>query len=332
MNRIDNTHATFLNCLRDWNDPFLNGISNNNHQHHNHHAHKQFRLVGNHAPTNGTSNSSLLLNNPLALSGSCQRCETCRLCRSPNNTVLSDHNSSLSQKNSPRLVANHPKSFLHNSAQLTRCKSSANVPKTIEQSINRLNSNKFKTAKPIAKGNFSQIEKDKRMKRVIKNTSNSLNNTKLSINSIESDDKESVDTRTSKDDELDLSNNSSINKKSQLLNESNDQNESQKEKGDSEDLLVNESLDDYVLPLTESNIKTFDLVSNLTDLGNNNKQENDSDEFAKTPQITQDTYEILESASKYLSKNQSSSSSSSIQNDEIEYDDSLKEESFDSDR
>ena len=25
MNRIDNTHATFINCLRDWNDPFLHG-------------------------------------------------------------------------------------------------------------------------------------------------------------------------------------------------------------------------------------------------------------------------------------------------------------------
>jgi hypothetical protein len=29
MNRIDNTHATFLNCLRDWSDPFLNGHASN---------------------------------------------------------------------------------------------------------------------------------------------------------------------------------------------------------------------------------------------------------------------------------------------------------------
>ena len=28
MNRVDNTHATFLNCLRDWSDPFLNGGTN----------------------------------------------------------------------------------------------------------------------------------------------------------------------------------------------------------------------------------------------------------------------------------------------------------------
>jgi hypothetical protein len=29
MNRIDNTHATFVNCLRDWNDPFLHGHGTN---------------------------------------------------------------------------------------------------------------------------------------------------------------------------------------------------------------------------------------------------------------------------------------------------------------
>jgi hypothetical protein len=342
MNRIDNTHATFLNCLRDWNDPFLNGISNN---HHHHQAHKQFKFGLKNGASNGTSNASLLttytnqINNPTGLSGSCQRCETCRLCRSPNNTVLSDQNSSSSQKNSPRIVVNHSKSFTHQSGQLTRCKSSANVPKTIEQSISQLNNKKYKTSNSISKysANYLKNSKDKRAKSVNKNISNSLNNTKLSINSFESDDKESVGTRTSKEDELDISNNLSPNKTTQMINQSYEHNKIQIEEREvaaeyTKDLLINENEYEYVLPLTESNMKTFDLVTSRADYGENRKQENDLSQFADPVPTILDTSGLLESTKNYLSKDQTSSSSSSIQNDDIEYDDSLKEESFDADR
>ncbi len=141
MNRIDNNHATFLNCLRDWNDPYLHGNREQLHQ---------------------------------SKSITCQRCESCA-CRgantnasSVNTTVLNNNNddqllnsSSQSSINNSSCHQPHPQRKytgkrrssneitceLHNGSQahrnskcdpfqpLVRCKSSVNVPKTIDQCI-----------------------------------------------------------------------------------------------------------------------------------------------------------------------------------------------------
>lgn len=80
MNRIDNTHATFLNCLRDWNDPFLLGRAGNSGANV-----VAASSTNNKNQTSSTtthhqqiSNRSLLAH---GLSASCQRCESCA-CRS----------------------------------------------------------------------------------------------------------------------------------------------------------------------------------------------------------------------------------------------------------
>lgn len=146
MNRIDNTHATFLNCLRDWNDPFL-------------HGHKPVKPYG------------------------CQRCESCA-CRSVHSSTNSlnrepcqpgsDRNYTHSKLNK-KLVKHQ---FLTGFQPIIRCRSSANVPKTIHQCI------KSRLA-PNPKAHFSRKK---------------LNDSKISTNSIESDKESSVN--VSKDEEF----------------------------------------------------------------------------------------------------------------------------------
>jgi hypothetical protein len=133
MNRIDNNHATFINCLRDWNDPFLHGHG---------HSLKQQQLIK---------------------QFSCQRCESCA-CRintssTQATTNLNDdsYTNNSSSQSSINTLNNHQHN--HHSHQqrkyttrrnsneintsdnnhlfqpIVRCKSSINVPKTIDQCI-----------------------------------------------------------------------------------------------------------------------------------------------------------------------------------------------------
>lgn len=80
MNRIDNTHATFLNCLRDWNDPFLLGRTGGakSHQHHNNNNQSSLHLSSARSSTNVAAGSSMSAANN---SSGCHRCESCA-CRS----------------------------------------------------------------------------------------------------------------------------------------------------------------------------------------------------------------------------------------------------------
>ena len=99
MNRIDNTHATFINCLRDWDDPYL-------------HGHKTLKA------------------------SSCQRCDQCGCKYSTAAATIaaatalaavsqSSNNSALNSNDRPK------KGF----QPIIRCRSSNNVPKTINQCI-----------------------------------------------------------------------------------------------------------------------------------------------------------------------------------------------------
>lgn len=146
MNRIDNTHATFLNCLRNWNDPFLHGP-------------KPVKPYG------------------------CQRCEACA-CRSvhsstsslnrescPNRTESGRHY--VHSKHNKKIVKHE---LLTGFQPIIRCRSSINVPKTLNQCI--------KITKP-RKASLSFKKQ---------------NNSKLSSNSIESDKESSHN--LSKDEEF----------------------------------------------------------------------------------------------------------------------------------
>lgn len=102
MNRIDNTHATFLNCLRDWNDPFLNG----------------------HKPVK---------------SYECQRCEACS-CRSVHSSTSSLNRESCLNRIESGRHSKHSKKivkheFLAGFQPIIRCRSSVNFPNTINQCI-----------------------------------------------------------------------------------------------------------------------------------------------------------------------------------------------------
>ena len=81
--RIDNTHTTFVNCLRNWDDPFLQGVKpikqipcsrcdgcgcrlnssansdNHNHSHHNHHHHNHFSTSCSSTSEHNNLNSSI---------------------------------------------------------------------------------------------------------------------------------------------------------------------------------------------------------------------------------------------------------------------------------
>jgi hypothetical protein len=139
MNRIDNNHATFINCLRDWNDPFLHG-----------HGHS-------------------LKQQQLSKQYSCQRCESCacRINTSSAQTNLNDdsYTNNSSSQSSINTLNNHQHNHISQQRKYTkrrnsneintsdnvhfshhydknhvfqpivRCKSSVNVPKTIDQCI-----------------------------------------------------------------------------------------------------------------------------------------------------------------------------------------------------
>lgn len=179
MNRIDNTHATFLNCLRDWNDPFL-------------HGHKPVKSFG------------------------CQRCESCACrsflssngahsaCSNPSLTCANQHhhNQHDIDLNRHYLTDTHSKlnrnlNQVHPFQPIIRCKSSANVPKTIDQCIKMAKSRpRPSSIKPHASRKSSaESSSTKRQPKQAR-----LNNSKISCHSIDSD-KESIDT-ISKEDEF----------------------------------------------------------------------------------------------------------------------------------
>lgn len=189
MNRIDNTHATFINCLRDWNDPFL-------------HGHKPIKPFG------------------------CQRCESCA-CRSysSNNTTLNHSLNSTSSTNTHHhhhdidlnrhyLTDTHSKqnrNILNNRAidfqgfssntpfqPIVRCKSSANVPKTIDQCLTLVKSRPRPSSIKSNASRKSSIESIP-SKKQSKTQKNRYESSKISTNSIESD-KESNDTISKEDD------------------------------------------------------------------------------------------------------------------------------------
>lgn len=217
MNRIDNTHATFLNCLRDWNDPFLLG-------------HKPTKLAG------------------------CQRCESCA-CRSAAAAaaaasaaavVASNHGhgvgsftpcnsstantSTISTTTTSNITLPHmehticsrnkressksptPPNITNSTQGISRCKSSTNVPKTIDQCIKLCKSRpRPASIKPqphsSRKVGTSTTNETKTIGRS-PNTTNknilNLNISKISNNSLESDDKESTTDTVSKEDDLKL--------------------------------------------------------------------------------------------------------------------------------
>lgn len=228
MNRIDNTHATFLNCLRDWNDPFLLG-------------HKPIKVVG------------------------CQRCESCA-CRSvpfsvmnlshsnlptvtttttaatttnsntsanstsANTTQTSNGGDASSSSVCQSLLNDHPHNHHHHHHHhhnhtpfyqpITRCKSSTNVPKTIDQciklcksrprpsSIKSLHSSRKLTHLILNtngqnNANDALISKSKsKTNLAIVNNNNiaSSSSSKVSHNSIESDKESTTDTMSKDDD------------------------------------------------------------------------------------------------------------------------------------
>ena len=210
MYRIDNTHATFLNCLRDWDDPFL-------------HGHKQAKSLG------------------------CERCESCG-CRfkttqesnnlNPNKEfTLSDNNlNSLNESIDSHRSCRYEsfrKSSRNSSCQgrcghapnnkiqpMVRCKSTINVPKTIDQCIRLAKSRpRPSSIKPRATFTSGHLINDAMLpkrntnaksiiinklktankEKIIVNSKFGSNNSKISTNSIESD-KESSDA-VSKDDD-----------------------------------------------------------------------------------------------------------------------------------
>lgn len=221
MNRIDNTHATFLNCLRDWNDPFL-------------HGHKSIKPLG------------------------CQRCESCG-CRfgnqaaeskshtttetnslyshdndsnendlAHNRNYLSDTYSKINRNLSLFSQKQQNEIFFNGFQPIVRCKSSANVPKTIDQCV-KLNKSRPRPSsiRPYASNKSGMLINDaahvalnKRAQfshkmssipkpKVNENRNNGMLNIvnvnkikKVSTNSVESD-KESTDT-FSKDDDFRL--------------------------------------------------------------------------------------------------------------------------------
>lgn len=121
MNRIDNTHATFLNCLRDWNDPFLlgrspggggaigngggcNNSSGNKSLHHQHLHLSSARSTSNVGAANNNNNNSSII------SSGCHRCETCA-CRS-----FAAMAAAAALTSSANTTLNNPNNCSHNSS------------------------------------------------------------------------------------------------------------------------------------------------------------------------------------------------------------------------
>ena len=167
MNRIDNTHATFLNCLRDWNDPFLNGhgLSNTSYHHST-----PFSLSTTKSPHRAGKNVS------------CNRCESCA-CRAlaqttatstPHLPLSSHHNHHIPLHTSHldliRKVNDYKKSIQDNQKSMganqfqyqsiVRCKSSYNMPISIDSCIRKLCKTRPKTCSvaPIVTGRNNAAE------------------------------------------------------------------------------------------------------------------------------------------------------------------------------
>ncbi|CAF0713814.1 unnamed protein product, partial [Brachionus calyciflorus] len=314
MNRIDNTHATFLNCLRDWNDPFL-------------HGHKPIKPYG------------------------CQRCEGCACrsinssnqsihrdtCQSPIHTETERHylNDTHSKLNRNFMTTrNHE--FLTGFQPIIRCKSSANVPKTIDQCI------KMSKSRPRP----SSSNKAHLSRKCTNESSKKLNNSKMSTNSIESD-KDSNDT-LSKDDDFKIlfqtsspdSSMSQISKGTSELIRSNNEEVLNESGSNSKVNIGNET--NTEMNTTEinhqifNNVHDFSLVKHYNDELDCLENEINKDNNRENENLLKENIENRETNENNSDNNianlLSSSTSSLIDNDDdIVYDDSLQDDSFESD-
>ena len=408
MNRIDNNHATFINCLRDWNDPFLHG-----------HGHS-------------------LKQQQLAKQFSCQRCESCA-CRintssTQTTTNLNDDsytNNSSSQSSINNLNTLHSRKYTkrrnsneintsdnihlnhyHNNHNhhhhhsdkshvfqpIVRCKSSVNVPKTIDQCIKlsksrpKPSSIRANTSVNNKSSNLSSLPPKKQntqTKDLNVNSTPKKSKTNLDIFDIDLKDEEfckivlqsSPDTSTSNPSvfsqntdsfkaflaknnqntvDIDLDDLIKINKTSSNLiiddlshdlidiefigenynnndNNTNNNNNDVNKRSDEINLNLNKYLSASTTLSSTSSNKSAEIM-----IETNNKDTNEMliDEEQNKDQILNNISPIKVDATSNEQQNQIintvgsllTSTSSLIENEEIVYEDSLQDESFDSDR
>lgn len=149
MSRTDQTHTTFLACLRDWNDPYLHGQKPTKAIGCNRCENCGCRMLLNSDLNGSMSSKDLIMTTAnVASSTSVLDCKSHPFelhCHEPAlNTVNSDYQSNTNSKlnkNQNEIVHrhlrkhSHHKSNSHEIQTLTRSKSSVNVPKTIDQCI-----------------------------------------------------------------------------------------------------------------------------------------------------------------------------------------------------
>jgi len=362
MNRIDNTHATFINCLRDWNDPFL-------------HGHKPVKALG------------------------CQRCENsnCRYTNN-NNTSANSANTSNNYSSSSSITssnqvnntinnantngdygeASHDKHYLndtfsklnknlnlflshqnhhhhhnhhyhnqnHNTCNhrsinantsiesssssfqpIVRCKSSINVPKTIDQCIKLARSRpRPSSIRPFSKTRKQQINgeetESKTRKTLTTKSSSDIVVKSRKFSPVKSKVKESKLHSNSKaisTDECDTT-------LFEIITNNNNDAKFQTFNFSMKDLVNDFEKKNQKEKLTTNNREAYfgherDLDENEYDCAEMNENvNNDDDNNNNINNKMMDTISLL------------SCSSSIIENDEINYDDSLQDNSFDSDR
>ena len=356
MNRIDNTHATFINCLRDWNDPFL-------------HGHKPVKALGcqrcensncrytnNNNNNNNTSANSVNTSNNYSSSSSITSSNQVNGTNNNNgdysevshdkhylNDTFSKLNKNLnlflSHQNHHHHHHHHHHHQNHNNVNhrttnlntgnesstssfqpIVRCKSSINVPKTIDQCIKLARSRpRPSSIRPFSKTRKQPIHNsDTHLKTkvgLITKSSSDLIVKGQKLSPVKTKAKESKFLSNSKaisTDECDTTLFEII-------------------ANDSKFQSFNFSMKDLVDDFENKNQKEK-LIQSKKYFGHEREEEEEENEFE------------FEETSENLNNNHGnnnkmmdtisllSCSSSIIENDEINYDDSLQDNSFDSDR
>ena len=342
MNRIDNTHATFINCLRDWNDPFL-------------HGHKPVKALGcqrcensncRYTNNNNTSANSVNTSNNYSSSSSITSSNQVNSTNNNNddhsevshdkhylndtfsklnknlNLFLShqNHHHHKNQNNGNHRTTNlntGNESSTSSFQPIVRCKSSINVPKTIDQCIKLARSR----PRPSSIRPFSKTRKQP-----IHNSDIHLKTkvgliTKSSSDLIVKGQKLSPVKTKAKESKL-LSNSKAIS------TDECDTTLFEIIANDSKFQTFNFSMKDLVDDFENKNLKEKLIQSNKY-FGHERDEEENEFEFEETSENlnnNHDNNKMMDTISLL------SCSSSIIENDEINYDDSLQDNSFDSDR
>lgn len=187
MNRIDNTHATFLNCLRDWNDPYLNGGNVANSSSSNHIAEGASMVGKQRYP-------------------GCLRCESCA-CRLSHDLSFGNKSSLNRCKSSVNISVN----------SATRAKLVTGSAASSASKSNLLDVRNRYSRKSVFNVNESTV--NKRVKRTVLNSNNNttdhtsyntnsddggncFNSSKLSTNSYYSSEKDSIECLVTRENQL----------------------------------------------------------------------------------------------------------------------------------